>query len=139
MSAASRPLSQNTTTIVTVTIASDNNAKATSADTQMTNSINRYFSSRSSSANNSMRFCAVARRPPASRRNDPKIPGEDSGESSIMVPSIHQHADQYADAERDADRLIRMLANCPVRGSGARDGFFLQRMERFLGRFQSGR
>src|ERR1035438_2874339 len=54
----------------------------------------------------------------------------------------HQHADKHADAERDSNGRVRMLADSLVSGLRGGDGFFLQAFANLFGLlgcgFQSG-
>src|ERR1051325_3629565 len=126
--------SGSSTTMVNVTTVSAIMPNATTAAPQSIASTRRHFSSCNSTANSSARFCTVASAPSAARRSESNNPSPSGGGVSSMILSPrHQHADEQADAKRNADGLIRMFADDLVGRLRAGDRLLLQPQARILG------
>src|SRR5713226_6347499 len=137
MAAYTRQCSGKRKMIAAVSVSTNITPKKPTATTQMSSSMRRVCSSRSSTSKSSPRFCAaISAVAPIFLARLNRLEGVEL--DAAMSFAIDQNSNQQTDAERQPDGLIRMFTNDPVRHPGAGNGLFLELPSRLPGGIQGG-
>src|SRR5713226_8573158 len=137
MAAYTRQCSGKRKMIAAVSVSTNITPKKPTATTQMSSSMRRVCSSRSSTSKSSPRFCAaISAVAPIFLARLNRLEGVEL--DAAMSFAIDQNSNQQTDAERQPDGLIRMFTNDPVRHPGAGNGLFLEFPSRLPGGIQGG-